>query len=302
METILSKLESTDEVNIDEVINDFFHYYRTNERHNYHELTIYVLNKMRNRGAGEDISILLENLYTVLQETQKRCMCTYDEPMHYCRHSMPKSFECENEKKDTNDNYCYDYKWLYNKLKKLYDHITLENIRTSDIVRDSDEMRKMLKSLSEKEQVLTQKVSDDIDRINENKSFLQKTEERISGIEKNYITILGIFASIVLSFTGGLAFSSSILENIDASSPYRLAAVGIGIAFVLVNIIYILVWFILELNKKEGQNNSYPTLMWVLNIVLIVSLVITICMWNSNKAENELLTNESDLYKIEQME
>ena len=46
-------------------------------------------------------------------------------------------------------------------------------------------------------------------------------QEKQRDMQKEYITILGIFASIVLAFTGGMAFSSSILENIDKSSVYR---------------------------------------------------------------------------------
>ena len=37
--------------------------------------------------------------------------------------------------------------------------------------------------------------------------------KEIKGVEKEYITILGIFASIVLAFVGSFTFSTSVLNN-----------------------------------------------------------------------------------------
>lgn len=47
-----------------------------------------------------------------------------------------------------------------------------------------------------------------VPKIEEAKIGIHK---EISGIEKEYISILGIFASIVLAFVGGITFSSSVL-------------------------------------------------------------------------------------------
>ena len=58
-------------------------------------------------------------------------------------------------------------------------------------------------------------------------------EDHFKGMEKEYISILGIFASIVLAFVGGLTFSTSVLANIDKASIYRLVIIAciIGIVF-----------------------------------------------------------------------
>ena len=45
----------------------------------------------------------------------------------------------------------------------------------------------------------------------------QESKNNQAKMQSEYITILGIFASIVLAFTGGMTFSTSVLENI--SSP-----------------------------------------------------------------------------------
>lgn len=38
-----------------------------------------------------------------------------------------------------------------------------------------------------------------------------KLQQQVKGVEKEYISILGIFASIVLAFVGGITFSTSVL-------------------------------------------------------------------------------------------
>ncbi|GAA8697237.1 hypothetical protein HpDR86_06260 [Helicobacter pylori] len=57
-----------------------------------------------------------------------------------------------------------------------------------------------------------------------NKNY-EKLSEELNKQQTQYITILGIFASIVLTFVGGLAFSTSVLSNIDKANAYRLVFV-----------------------------------------------------------------------------
>ena len=70
--------------------------------------------------------------------------------------------------------------------------------------------------------------------IEEAKENLKK---EIKGVEKEYISILGIFAAIVLAFVGGITFSTSVLQNISSVSVFRLLLIVDFLAFVLINII-----------------------------------------------------------------
>ena len=54
--------------------------------------------------------------------------------------------------------------------------------------------------------------------IEEAKENLKK---EIKGVEKEYISILGIFAAIVLAFVGGITFSTSVLQNISSVSVWK---------------------------------------------------------------------------------
>ncbi len=94
------------------------------------------------------------------------------------------------------------------KLEKLYDHMNLECIR----LQDFDEKMSKVKDVSNK-------LEDDL-----NKNY-EKLSEELNKQQTQYITILGIFVSIVLTFVGGLAFSTSVLSNIDKANAYRLVFV-----------------------------------------------------------------------------
>lgn len=80
--------------------------------------------------------------------------------------------------------------------------------------------------------------------------------EELGKQQREYIAILGIFASIVLTFIGGIVFSTSVLQNIGAVSVYRLAAITLLIGIVLSNMLYGLLYYVNHLvygNKKSHQ-------------------------------------------------
>ena len=87
-------------------------------------------------------------------------------------------------------------------VNKLYDHINLDIARINYFkkteMRSYDELQKVMRTTKE----LEEKTEDMKDAV-----------EKVDEMQKQYITILGIFASIVLAFTGGIAFSTSVLEN-----------------------------------------------------------------------------------------
>lgn len=102
-----------------------------------------------------------------------------------------------------------------------------------------------------------------------------KLHDEIKGIEREYITILGIFASIVLAFVGGITFTTSVLQNIDKASMFRLILTVDVIGAVLVNVMYLLISFILKINDKDSESNrtfiktANWTLFGIAGVVLI---------------------------------
>lgn len=122
-----------------------------------------------------------------------------------------------------------------------------------------------------------------IESIEDAKKAIKESAENATNIEKEYITILGIFASIVLAFVGGLTFSTSVLQNIDAISIYRLIFMVDLIAMVLVNAIYLLMKFICDINDKKtellnGKKTELISVKWF-NIVFGIIGVLVIAAW-----------------------
>lgn len=91
---------------------------------------------------------------------------------------------------------------------------------------------------------------------------IERIESKERDIAKNleqqqtqYITILGIFAAIVLSFVGGLTFSTSVLAHIHQASSYRLVFVMCFIALFVGNILYYLFDFLLKITDKKPKED-----------------------------------------------
>lgn len=112
---------------------------------------------------------------------------------------------------------------------------------------------------------------------NELDSVKDKIKNEIkNGIEKEYITILGIFAAIVMAFTGGLAFSTSVLQFMDTASIYRIVLVVDILAVVLLAVINMLVGFIAKINnQKEIHGIEMKTVF----LIAIAVAIITSLLW-----------------------
>ena len=78
----------------------------------------------------------------------------------------------------------------------------------------------------------------------------QESKNNQAMMQSEYITILGIFASIVLAFTGGMTFSTSVLENISSSSIYRIIVISLILGLILFNVIWLLIDFLRDINRK----------------------------------------------------
>lgn len=129
-----------------------------------------------------------------------------------------------------------DIKNIKPQLEKLYDHINLECIRLQDSDDKISKIKEYSKNIDEK---------------------YKKLKEKLNKQQTQYITILGIFASIVLAFVGGLVFSTSVLANIDKASIYRLIFVMAFIALFFGNILLALFSFLSDLALVKSENEAW---------------------------------------------
>lgn len=153
-------------------------------------------------------------------------------------------------------------------VNKLYDHVNLDISRIN-----------YFRVTERKSQDGLKEVNKAMDQLRENIGGLESNIKTAHEMQREYITILGIFASIVLAFTGGIAFSTSVLENIAKADIYRLILVLCGLAFILLNLIYILTRFIREISKTEGEVIKYPRFMKIFSGLCIGMAALTFLCW-----------------------
>ena len=132
-------------------------------------------------------------------------------------------------------------------------------------------------------QYLAKQNSINADKANELNGQLKNVEEKMNNtqekLQRNYVTILGIFAAIVFTFAAGTSFTSSVLETMASVSIYRLILMVALLAFVLFNSIYALFLFICRVSKfNEGKH--LPKIICITDFVLLICIISTFFAWD----------------------
>lgn len=142
------------------------------------------------------------------------------------------------------------------KAKKLYDHINLDVSRIKYT-------ETLVHKLTEQNQITNEE--------------LKKINDKAEKMQREYVTILGIFAAIIIAFVSGMTFSTSVLNNIDKVNIFALTFVFILIAMFLFNLLNLLLDFLIRINKIEP--NERGSLIGTLNFLLVVALIVDIIAW-----------------------
>lgn len=119
-----------------------------------------------------------------------------------------------------------------------------------------------------------------------NKVFAEGVEDtkntlydEFRGIQKDYITILGIFSSVILAFIGGVTFSTSVFENIHKATSYRIVFISAFLGLIVLNSIRILLRFLMDINNKNSNNKKVSVPILFMNICIIAVMIITGLLW-----------------------
>lgn len=198
-----------------------------------------------------------------------------------------------------NIGYVYDYavesdkKYVKN-LFKLKDHIGLEAGRIElveqlrwEITNSKESVTIQLNDLHQFADSLDIQIKESAELIESCKNQTEQSEKKLKELEetsdiiktkmedvhRDSITILGIFASIVLAFTTGMGFSSSVLQNLHLGSPYRVGAVIIILAIVVLNMTVILLMYIDKIKTVDSKKISYPCFMIWMDVIALGLLI-----------------------------
>lgn len=197
-----------------------------------------------------------------------------------------------------------------NKVFKLKDHINLEILR----IRDIFDAENKTKAELEETKLELNNLKKESKQLNDN---IEKSENQLKNMQKEYITILGIFAAIVFSFVAGLTFSTSVLSNIDKSSIYRLVLIVCLIGLFITNILHYLYSFVREIhfgisnkdknvcvniweNTKDKFCNSY---IFKFNIFVACIILSTfLCWYIFENSKNDLESNTKKIKSNNKLE
>ncbi len=193
---------------------------------------------------------------------------------------LHKNYDIKNRKKDITEY-----------IKKLYDHISLELARLDY----NDRVFKVNIEDSITEDV-KKRIDDAIEKsYNDLDKKVKVVYTQFKDSERNYITILGIFASFVVTFVGMLSFTESVLKEMSKVSTYRLFVVILLLGFILLTICFSLYWFIARIVNKDdikGLKSIYKV--FVVVIVLLLA-VCGVCWFFDNNIKE--LRNEWNIDK-----
>jgi len=154
---------------------------------------------------------------------------------------------------------------------KLYDHVTLEilqinymrGIENKGDANNATTMKELRSAMS-----LAKTASDNAD----------KATDKLNGMQKDYITILGIFAAIILAFVSGLVFSNSVLQNIDKASIYKLLLISITIGFFITNILLFLFSFVKSIIRNNENNSALDPHISYFNLAAIILILVLLAV------------------------
>ena len=246
-----------DDEDISSIIQKLEPIYDSGHRHSYSNIssTIYTEKnrtdaECKNQGMDNEVlDVLADNILSLRDAAIKK----YSNP--------------EEENKDR-------YNRILIKYYKLYDHINLETVRLKNY---DDQISSALKKIEESSADASRQIQEFNQKIEESSAHIdnkideeiEKVKEKTAEMQSQYISILGIFASIVLSFTAGMAFSTSVLDNIYKSSIYRTIIVASLVGMVFIAMIWLLLDFIRNIQGQSKRNWWYLIIPEALLIVMI---------------------------------
>lgn len=197
------------------------------------------------------------------------------------------------------------------KIKKLYDHVNLDCARINYIkaIQDAnnesilqlskgiEESQKQLVVLTERLEAkineTTNSFAEDLEvKINEatnsfaedlevkikdsTDKFTEITNNKIDKLQKDYVAILGIFASVVITFVAGISLSNSTLAALKEAGDnfYTLVFLAILIAMFIFNSLRALFDFLLKITDRKNPFETVPLFTCDFNIIFVVMMVI----------------------------
>lgn len=288
----------TYETDLEEWCLELCDFYKENDRHSYAEITEFILS---DQGGLDYVYEIIPILKTVLERFRARG----DRDM--CKRVGKLIDHLQLEELRLN----YIGENITGEVQKQFVELNNLHIQQLDSLRsDSERMLEGARSLNEamKEQIdknqqlleeskerqetvncdleetkrrleeTKQKLEETTERLEATKTMAGEAQDKVESTHRDSITILGIFAAIVLAFTGGMVFSTSVFENLHKSSFYNVVIISLLIGLVLFNVMGILLYSLRQIqnSKLKSEYRIYTAGNVILLILLIAALVLKV--------------------------
>lgn len=108
---------------------------------------------------------------------------------------------------------------------------------------------------------------------------IKDLESRLNNYNREYVGILGIFASVAVTFVGGITFSSSVLQNIGKVSLLRELINISLLGIVLSSILYLLFTFLSRIINIKIKVKIGGFCYLIFNLIMLVIFITSICYY-----------------------
>ncbi len=266
----LQRIPEGDQERLKKWCDSLCEFYEKNLRHSYAEITEYILSSNGGIEYMEKILPVLEKMRETLKQEKNTVQYNVEKLIDHIRleilrikyideilsRNVTQAFiELNNEQIDNFDSL----------------HSTMQNELT-DMEKKNQEVKEAVEKNRENQR--------EIDRqIVKLKQTADTAAKKVENAQNDIIAILGIFAAVVLAFVSGIAFSTSVLQNIANASIYKILFVSSGIVLVLTNLIYMLLRFVMEIKSVDAESRSYPGYLKKMDCFFITVAVLTVFFW-----------------------
>ena len=170
---------------------------------------------------------------------------------------------------DAVDGRCEDQR-VKRSVEKLYDHVELERIRLSH----SAKVEKKLAEAANKNESLADEYERKIGTVES--KMRDKLDKELKSAQRETVTVLGIFASIVIAFNAGIAFATSSIEPVSASGAFTIAFIVSIVGLVIFNALFAMFTFVGRVARgvEEPQSKKYWILFALSNIAILICVVV----------------------------
>lgn len=160
---------------------------------------------------------------------------------------------------------------ISDQIRKLYDHISLDIARINYSEKGDVEVSGQ-KSIEK----IRSQINDDESKIITLQNSVKEATVKADKMQKEYVSILAIFAAVIGVFFSGVGFSTSVLSNIDKSSIYRILLGVTILGMFLFNLLALLLGFIREI----VVNKTWSLRVYIIgNLAFIIILALIYVAW-----------------------